>query len=79
MWIEPICCKDIAEQQLKSYESNFNWLEEIKTITCECGEQIAEFKLIDEFGNKMNLCPDCLQEIEKEYGEEKTSYEITKL
>lgn len=83
MWNEQICGKDIAEQQMKilkieAYLPNIE-LQEENTIMCECGEHKAKFKLIDEFKNKMNLCSECLNEMEKEYEEEKTSYEITKL
>ena len=79
MWIEQICGKDIAEMQLKSYKIDFNEFEEEDTTLCECGEHKAEFKLIDDFNNKMNLCLKCLIEQENEYKEEGTKYNVSLL
>lgn len=77
MWIEQICGKDIAEMQFKSYEKYFNEVQEDEPILCECEEHEAEFKLIDEFGNKLNLCPLCLEEQEQEYKEDGFKYKVS--
>ncbi|MGL5718552.1 MAG: hypothetical protein ACRCX2_36445, partial [Paraclostridium sp.] len=70
---------DIAETQLKSFEIDFNELEEEETTLCECGEHKAEFKLIDEFKNDLKLCIGCLEEQENEYKEEGTEYIVSLL
>lgn len=79
MWIEQICGKDVAEIQFKSYEKGFNEFQEDELILCECGEHEAKFKLIDEFGNKLNLCPLCLEEQEQEYKEDGFKYIVSLL
>lgn len=79
MWIEQICGKDIAETQLKSFEIDFNELEEVEATLCECGEHKAEFKLIDEFKNELKLCIGCLAEQEEEYKKEGAKYEVSLL
>lgn len=79
MWIEQICGKDVAEIQFKSYEKGFNEFQEDEPILCECEEHEAEFKLIDEFGNKLNLCSSCLKEQEQEYKEDGFKYIVSLL
>ena len=77
MWIENICGKDVAEIQFKHHEIDFNDFQGVDVIMCECGEHEAEFKLIDGFNNKMNLCLKCLIQQEQEYKEEGTKYEVS--
>lgn len=77
MWIEQICGKDVAEMQLKSYEKGFNEFQEVEPILCECGEHKAKFKLVDEFNNKLNLCPLCLEEQELEYKADGFKYNVS--
>lgn len=72
MWIEQICGKDVAEMQFKNYEKGFNEFQEIEPILYK-----AKFKLIDEFNNKLNLCPLCLEEQELEYKADGFKYNVS--
>lgn len=78
-----ICGTELANEHLKVIESLWSYQDEeilkedIKS--CECGDYEAKYLFIDELGNRLYECEDCLKEIISESEVDGIKYEIIKL
>lgn len=81
--MELICGTELANEHLKAIESLWSYQDaeilEKEIKSCECGDHEAKYLFIDELGNRLYECEDCLKEIISESEVDGIKYEIIKL